>query len=299
MGDIYYKKGQSGVKEITEHYFNITEYLESELEVKSRPIPESSTTRKYFEDGREIETEDYRNGKLDQKTSYKYNGKNQLIEVVELDFSEPPLNTEHLFKGKLKRKIINIYNEKDLLIEELEFDSSENPFRKSVCSYYPNGLIKEEIVYYDMEHIDFKLFFTYDKNLRFATQAFWHYEDNDESVTTYEYLNDGKEQIETYRDISGKLIEKIIYVYDDNGNLLQSKYFDENGDLERNFLFAYDDFNNRISKELWCFENNKIVQYLKEETEYFYDAANNWIKAIYNAEEEEYSRVIIREIIYY
>lgn len=290
-------KIQPSIKEITEHCFYFNESFENEMPGIKNLIPDFSTTRKYYEDGREIEIEHFCKGELEKKEVYKYNEKNQRIEITELNFSSISVNSEHSLKGELEKKKIHRYNEKDQLIETVEIDSSGNPLRKSVCSYYPNGLYKEEIVYRDMENFDFKLFFTYDKDLKLATETFIHHEDEDELITTYEYLDDGRKEVRTARDSSGKTIEKMVTIFDEKGNVVQSKQFDKIGDLRREFLYTYDEFNNCLSKEFWFYDNQEMVKHSREEREYFYDEANNWIKTIFNAEKE--SSLIIREIVYY
>ena len=46
----------SRIKKVTEHYYNLKEYFESEMKWDNNLVPTVSIVHRYFEDGRKIET---------------------------------------------------------------------------------------------------------------------------------------------------------------------------------------------------------------------------------------------------
>lgn len=283
----------STMKEVTLHSYKLRTYFENERLGGNNLTPETTFVYKYLEDGRVIETVKFRKGKLENRIIFYYNKKNQPIEEVKLEFTGDLENAGNPLKGEIVEKKVYKYNGKNRLIEIVEIGPREIPRRKSVIHYNRHGLVKEGIEYYDMENMDFKLEYSYNEKLQIVSETVTSHEENDEpTITFYEYLNEGREKISTSKNTFGEITYKIVEVFDERGNQIITKHFDGSGALNREFIFTYDEFNNRLSKELTCYEKNKIVEHLREETEYHYGEMNNWKKAICYAEEEEYSSVI-------
>ena len=255
-------KIRSGIKEITEHYFNFREYLDNEMQRKNHLIPTVSIIHRFFEDGRKIETEYLMDGKPDYKTVYGYNEKKQIIETADILPTGIPRN-------------------------------------QSIYRYDSNGLNKEIIVYSDMENVDFIIGYSYNEKLQLISESLSHSDPGEDVITFYEYSNNGREILSNSKDGFGKTIDKTIELTDDKGNLIACKGYNETGALEQESWYEYDAWNNILKKGIRTYSDSGHFELFHWEFEYLYDKENNWIRKIVLAENEEFSSVITRKIVYY
>jgi hypothetical protein len=256
------KKNQFCFKEITEHYFNFREYLDNEKQRKTHLIPTVSIIHRFFKDGKKFETEYLMDGKPDYKTVYGYNEEKQLIETTDILPSGIPRN-------------------------------------KSIYRYDSNGLNKEIIVYSDMENVDFIIGYSYNEKLQRISESLSHSEPGEDVITFYEYSNNDREIISTSKDGFGKTIDKTIELIDDKGNLITCKGYNETEVLDQESWYEYDAWNNILKKGIKTYSDQDIVEQFQTKYEYLYDNENNWIRKIVFADDEEFSSVITREIVYY
>lgn len=291
---------QSTIKEVTEHHFDLGEYLDNEMKKGGSLSPKYTISQRYFEDGREIETARSRKGKLENQTLYYYNEKKLLVEVVELDFSGSSESSGNFLKSHMRGKKVYKYNKKNRLIGTVNIGPKGIQQAKTVIHYNRQGLMKEEIHYYGMENMYFKLEYSYNEKSQLVSETYSSTEEMDDpTITFFEYLNEGREKISTTKNIYGEIIYKIIDVFDERGNEIISKHYEANGDLAKEYFLNFDGFNNLLTREIKIYAENNLIEHYLFRNEFDYNKMNNWIKWICHQENEESSFVITREIVYY
>ena len=256
------KKPQGIIKKTVEHYYSLEAFLKDEGLGSRKLVPDTSIAKFFFKDGRIKETEYFYDGQPDYKTVYKYNRKKQLIKSI--DFN--PCNT---------------------------------PIRKAVNKYDSKGLCVESCTYSDMKSIDFTRVFSYDENALKISATVIQSDGSTDGKSYFEYGRDGKEMAYTYKDNAGNILEKFIDLIDEAGNTILSWVCKEGDTLEREFVFSYDLHNNLVEKEIICYSNGIVTEVSRCKNKYVYDKKNNWIKMVLKHDNDEFSKVVVREIQYF
>ena len=249
------------VKEITEYFFGLDYSQTNELTGIDNYESGLMVTTKFSEDGKELEQEHFLEGEPDYKTIYKYNELNQLIETLNVN----PSNT---------------------------------PLRKVIFRYDKNGLKTESLLFTDMSNINSKLIRLYNNELRLISESFIHYNGGKNISYFYEYDNDIKEKTCIIKDDQGNMLEKVISLYNDEGNIILSREFNSDNNLESETEYSYDHHNNLLKTDIRNYSGSDI-ETMQNRYEYVYDNMNNWIKYIHYAAHEELSSVVFRNIVYY
>lgn len=252
----------SRIKDVTEHYFNLKEYYEVEVKGDNNLVPTVSIVHRYFEDGRKIETEYFMDGNPDYTTIYKYNIRNQLTETIDILPSGIPRN-------------------------------------KSTINYDLNGQKKETTVYFGMENIDFIIGYSYNEKSQLISESYTYPNNRGDIITFYDYRNNGREVISTSKDKVGEIIWKLIELRDEEGNVVLCKSFDGGGALVQETIYKYDDLNNLTTKVIRNYSKSRLIEEFQSNYKYAFDDKKNWVRKEWFADNEEFSSVTIREIVYY
>ena len=94
------------------------------------------------------------------------------------------------------------------------------------------------------------------------------------------------------------MLEKVISLYNDEGNIILSREFNSDNKLESETEYSYDHHNNLLKTDIRNYSGSDI-ETMQNRYEYVYDNMNNWIKCIHYAAHNELSSVVFRKIVYY
>jgi hypothetical protein len=203
-------------------------YKASELDPESKSLVEHEI---YDEEGNIIIKEKiWRRDRYRSKVVYKYNYKSFLIEEQDFYDGEPQYITKYE------------YNDKDKKFKTQYFEYSDDGEElKHIIKYEYNdkGLVTGKIEYDPQGKIINKAVYEYnDKDNVIELQNFEG--EKLEYTTKYEYNDKGLIAEETEYDTQGEIINKAVFEYNDNGDVIELQNF-EGEKLEYIIKYKYND----------------------------------------------------------
>jgi len=224
---------------------------------------DGSHSKKFDDEGREIESIHHKDGKLVQASVQTYDERGNLLETV----------VRHA-DGSLYYRVLNTYNAKGRLLEHLHLmGKDEQILQKTIYTYDEKGNNLSAITY------------------------------NGEGVITRQYLTKyddrGRRTEWLNESLEGKIpyYQRQTYKYNEHGDCIEMNYYNPDGSLKdsHTYIYEYDSEGRRIPQN----RMNRPPEKNAAETEKVEnDAHGNWIKktTFYN---NLPVNIFIREIIYY
>lgn len=224
---------------------------------------QSGKAYEYAEDGRIITIIEYKNGFISKKEQINRKDKNGRKQNIWKDFyPNERVKTEATYKNDLLNGYLKYYSSDgrleraDLYIDGVKQDESENELSFEILkNYYPNGKIKEEIVYNALGQKD-GLYKLYDSVGEVKLSAIY---ENDNLLTEGGTMDAaGRKQgvwTEYYQDKTVKSKGK----YLDGKKVEQWKYFFENGKAEQ--VGSYNTEGKVVGNWIWYFNNGDTLRY--------------------------------------
>ena len=175
--------------------------------------------------------------------------------------------------GTIAEKIVRKFDDRKFLVEEIYYDEGEEIAERKTYERNDDGTIKFEFTHYLDNSFD-TLSYQYDGEKNVVSKILKDDEGFVESNEKFEYKNNKLVKKVVYDD-NNKLIEELIYRYDENGNVLE--YSNKEKDKYNNYRIVdeYDEKNNRVKSLKYNF-NNKLVQI----STYLFDEKNRAVKVI-------------------
>jgi len=227
-------------------------------------------------------------GRLDKKSQYKYDSKDNIIEefkefwiggptgdgyhgrsdksVYKYDEnSENVLEVKKYKESKLIRTQINVYDDNGNKIEENNFNSSGEEWGSWTANYDESGN-KIEVIFLDKK----KEIYKYDKSGNMVESTNYGDDGSISGRHTSEFDNNGYKIAENYFTSSGKISSSQTAKYDNNGNKIEENNFNSSGEKWGSWTAKYDDNGNKIEfidingKENSVYDiKNNIIHFVK------------------------------------
>lgn len=212
--------------------------------------------------GQQIEIVHYLNGGLEDKVTFIYNDKGQLVERVNHWLGREPSGnttytynaqgnlTEELFSNGIK--VIYNYDSKGRKISSTSFDLAKNegerfiPVDNKVVRYsYDDKGNLIEVAYFNADG-------SKDIHFIFKTHRIVHV-----------FNSDGRRIETALYKLDGSLLEKWKHSYDDKGNMIEQTFYNSDGSLRSKFTnkYEFDSADNWIKefRETWTIKDGKLI----------------------------------------
>lgn len=229
------------------------------------------------------------NSSIAEKTINKYDGNGHLIE-----------SSSYNFNGSLRSRQTNTYNNQGLKVEEGNYDAIGTISQKSIYKYDNNKNLIEAIGYNKSGTQDYKQIMKYNNKNQMIENVF--YDPQNKLLTKITYVNDEQGNWLTYNEFtnSGFQSKKFAYTYDNTGNEIETNELQEwenepekKSNIKRTNKY---DNNNNITEYKWFNEDGSLGGTFIYK--YDYDAKGNWIKKV-EIENNVAKLIVERNIEYY
>jgi len=241
---------------------------------------------------------------LNNKFSYKYNEKGNLIELRQYElYYKPHFN----IKIKKEKKTLFKYDEKENMIETIIYHTDMTIKNIIVLKYDEKGNKIEEN-YYNSWGLNNKYYYKYDEKGNVIEIYFQNLEQKNMTKSYFKNLKVASESKTEYKyNEKGNWIEKNVYNSDNSLiNKSSAKYNDTENKIEENYYYPNNSLKNKVSVQKD--EKGNIIEYAKYSSDgsfiydfsytYTFDNRENWTKKI-KFEGEVPTTIINREYKYY
>lgn len=253
-------------------------------------------------------------GKLEKKYLSKYNSQGKKIELIGLDKNNNTISKQEFKYNDTNMVEQNKYNSVGNLEYKIiyKYDKSGNKIEKSIfrsgnwykSTYKYNG--KGELIYKN----EFDVLIN-KKGYFERHESFYKYDNKNRKYEEYYYYTKDGMLLERERKIydnmgnlieeksywPNKMLNKRVYKYNSEHNLILEKTFNPDGSTYGLEKYQYDDWGNLLSREIhvpWNgHEWSNLIEY-----KYEYDNFNNWVKRTF-LNNKIPKEITIRKISYY
>ncbi len=168
------------------------------------------------------------------------------------------------FEGKLYRRCTFKYDNKGYKVEKRCYLFTTNMYEKETYKYDDNGNMIESNEYNRNGSLEFRKTYKYDDNKN-VIELYQYKNKSLFAKVIYKYNNEGELiEFNTFTD-NGSLLDKVNYKYDSNGNLIEELHSDNK---------------NYNSKETYKYELDKNGNWIKKITFKYKDKSDTFIQEI-------------------
>jgi len=248
----YNKKRRLKRKEVIE-YDDKQHIIRKDIYDGKHLSPKYSWVYKYDENGKKVETEHYKKGKLQSKWVFTCDDEGKKVDKKDVKLTTTCSLVEHNNDGsyvkiyrntdsKGRVRISRWSYSKDSLLIAYESRDHKDKVMMKYTNEYDNQRNRIVYTFYKKNgtKVNNKSTFKYDSEHRIVEITSYYSKDKMYKRTTYKYDNMGR-KIETciYKS-KNKLYWKYVYTYNDNGEVIsQITYKKDVPTYERNYIFQY------------------------------------------------------------